>query len=94
MFQYLKRLAGIAIVPEVKVDTFWRNKGWPPINLTWDDATTKYNSSAWAPPKFCPLCGAKSTEMVSDWWDIEDSGQYMVRTVYCSEGCGFTPWVA
>lgn len=89
----LLKLVGMEIFPRVTLETAWRNIGKPPRGLSWEDGKN-YNWTAWKPPEICPNCRGKASVILSDWWDIENSGQYMVRIHFCPNGCGYSVWLA
>jgi len=67
--------------------------GVPKPGLTWDEV--RKGAEAIAPiipmtwevePSECPVCNGPLEKYKSDWWEIEDSGQYAVIGLYCKEG--------
>lgn len=65
--------------------------GVPKQNLTWKEVSSKTLCSIMPmaldiEPNFCPLCQMPLKKYKSDWWKIEDSGQFMVTGVFCEKG--------
>ncbi len=73
--------------------TSFNLKGPVPDDISWKDAW-KFVGPSIVPmhslimPTHCFDCGKKLIKKDYDWWDIEDSGQYMVWTMQCPNKCG------
>ena len=103
MFKWLKVKLGLDWYTEY-VPMKLSNKGFPPDNLKHKDAfpladlecafTKPGIMTIKVAPKTCPKCHSGIVSRGHDWWNIEDSGQYMVWTHHCPNGHGFAVNVA
>lgn len=63
--------------------------GVPPEGITWEEACRVVNVTPFVydvPLSHCPECTKLLVLYQSDWWEIDDGGQYAVTGQYCPEG--------